>query len=745
MEIISVRVGSPSQTPAVNIENPSQVNATLENVNIQTGGTAKNAVLYDPQDLTDAQKQQARENINAAEKNEIPTKTSDLTNDSGFITKAVNDLVNYYQKSETYSKAELDNKISAIPKFSIEVVGSLPTTGISDTTVYLVVSGNEENNLYTEYIYVNGAWESLGKQTVDLTGYVKRTELSSYYTKDEIASLLEAIRNSIPSKTSQLTDDIGYAKQKDVDNLSEEIADLKGGGASIPDYWKTHLDEKIALIKEAQDKGGKDAVSYIVITDMHYPSNLGKIAPLLAKYIMDRCNIKFVLILGDTRNRGLHATKEACETEWNNIDIMLQPVLGKVLMTQGNHDAGYGSGDYDGDGDNDTFAYEFTPAEMFNRVYRKAGMAGNVQYDASGTAYYIDDESNKTRYILLNTQLNFDGNAGYNSYETVNGMAKYPSMWIFRYTQCQYDFLINDALATVPDDDWKVVMGSHIPINQTGEMPEFPVMIGVLQAYKNKTTYSGTYAGTAEGGSSSTPNFTNMADPTDSNFLDNTTWYNNVETAKDGSFISNFIPAQCANKNADIIRVAGAEAPLVMKSYDASFNELTSATTEAYSDITFDDNGVATWKAGYVNNYISTSPANNLRYIRVCGTKLTTAEDIVITVNEEITYTEGEGGGAGYDAVSVECDFTNAKGDLVAYHGGHNHADTASFTCYQGGTIQFPIITTRCDSKQENDSTLNAERVEGTITEQSFDVFTYTPDKLYATKIGAGSDREIAL
>ena len=30
--------------------------------------------------------------------------------------------------------------------------------------------------------------------------------------------------------------------------------------------------------------------------------------------------------------------------------------------------------------------------------------------------------------------------------------------------------------ATVPGDDWSVIMGSHIPINQSGEMPEFPVM-----------------------------------------------------------------------------------------------------------------------------------------------------------------------------------------------------------------------------------------------------------------------------
>lgn len=40
----------------------------------------------------------------------IPTKTSELENDSGFITKAVSDLENYYKKSEVYSKDEIDKK-----------------------------------------------------------------------------------------------------------------------------------------------------------------------------------------------------------------------------------------------------------------------------------------------------------------------------------------------------------------------------------------------------------------------------------------------------------------------------------------------------------------------------------------------------------------------------------------------------------------------------------------------------------
>ena len=65
------------------------------------------------------------------------------------------------------------DEVSAIPKFAIQVVTSLPTTNISSTTVYLVNSGSETNNLYTEYIYVNSKWEKLGEQKVDLTNYVQ--------------------------------------------------------------------------------------------------------------------------------------------------------------------------------------------------------------------------------------------------------------------------------------------------------------------------------------------------------------------------------------------------------------------------------------------------------------------------------------------------------------------------------------------------------------------------------------------
>lgn len=64
-----------------------------------------------------------------------------------------------------YTKAEVDEKISTIPKFSTKVVSALPTSDISTTTIYLLVStSSKTGNLYTEYIYVDSKWEKLGEQ-----------------------------------------------------------------------------------------------------------------------------------------------------------------------------------------------------------------------------------------------------------------------------------------------------------------------------------------------------------------------------------------------------------------------------------------------------------------------------------------------------------------------------------------------------------------------------------------------------
>lgn len=102
----------------------------------------------------------------------IPTKTSDLTNNSGFITKAVNDLTNYYLKSETYTKEEVQSLISAINSVTLQKVESLPEPGESNV-IYLVPKSGSGNDIYNEYIYIDGKPEHIGSTQIDLSNYVQ--------------------------------------------------------------------------------------------------------------------------------------------------------------------------------------------------------------------------------------------------------------------------------------------------------------------------------------------------------------------------------------------------------------------------------------------------------------------------------------------------------------------------------------------------------------------------------------------
>lgn len=149
----------------------------------------------------------------------IPTKTSDLTNDSGFITNAVNNLVNYYLKSETYTKTEVDSLISAISTMSLQVVQALPTEDIQTNVIYLVPrSDSETGNIYDEYIYVSNAWEKIGSTDVDLTGYATETwvntQIAGFLTQSQIEGLINTALTNY------------YTKSDFVDFSAQDISDL---------------------------------------------------------------------------------------------------------------------------------------------------------------------------------------------------------------------------------------------------------------------------------------------------------------------------------------------------------------------------------------------------------------------------------------------------------------------------------------------------------------------------------------
>ena len=94
---------------------------------------------------------------------------STLTNDAWYITNAVNDLTNYYTKTQTYTKAEVDQMISDFGWF--EVVETLPTENIKTNVIYLKGPIGTWGDKYEEWIYSNNQWVLIGESTVDLSNY----------------------------------------------------------------------------------------------------------------------------------------------------------------------------------------------------------------------------------------------------------------------------------------------------------------------------------------------------------------------------------------------------------------------------------------------------------------------------------------------------------------------------------------------------------------------------------------------
>lgn len=82
---------------------------------------------------------------------------------------------------------------------NFQVVNTLPTENISTSTIYLVPSTTPgAENIYDEYIYVNGNWEHIGSTTVDLSDYVTKTYFNQNVgdsTKSYVATQVAKVHN----------------------------------------------------------------------------------------------------------------------------------------------------------------------------------------------------------------------------------------------------------------------------------------------------------------------------------------------------------------------------------------------------------------------------------------------------------------------------------------------------------------------------------------------------------------------
>lgn len=89
----------------------------------------------------------------------------------------------------------------------------------------------------------------------------------------------------------------------------------------------------------------------------------------------------------------------------------------------------------------------------------------------------------------------------------------------------------------------------------------------------------------------------------------------------------------------------------------------------------------------------------------------------------------------------LSANYADCEGLVACFIAGHAHMD---FDIRTTGNI--PVIFTTTDNMRAEKSGSGLSRTEGTVSEQAFDVFSIdkTNKKIYATRIGAGSDREFS-
>lgn len=133
---------------------------------------------------------------------------TDITSgDTSLITDKTIDLSQYY-----YSKTEIDDKLES---FDLFVIGtSLPTENIDENKIYVINSNNTgEENIYSEYIYVNNNWEKIGEFKSDV-------DLSNYCTKDEL------VTNSIKLSSDIKTENEDTAKYTSGSTVQSVLSDM---------------------------------------------------------------------------------------------------------------------------------------------------------------------------------------------------------------------------------------------------------------------------------------------------------------------------------------------------------------------------------------------------------------------------------------------------------------------------------------------------------------------------------------
>lgn len=237
--------------------------------------------------------------------------------------------------------------------------------------------------------------------------------------------------------------------------------DSIGAGTNIPSYWQTELDDGVDAINAAVEAAGRNKSAFLWYTDAHWGWGSG-MSPKLLKYLHENTAMNRVNFGGDFCNDYEDPDTGKTEEEW--VEVMRG--YKRAVRNLPNHHSVIGNHDYNGV--NGGIPYVADNLYGLSMAYEETPdiVRGSDYY------YYIDEPSEKTRYLYLNTSfctsLTGSGEAGQGQFVT-------------------------DALASTPKG-WHIVPISHIwflyadtSTPTVGDVPNYcKALLNLFDAYNNR-------------------------------------------------------------------------------------------------------------------------------------------------------------------------------------------------------------------------------------------------------------------
>lgn len=174
---------------------------------------------------------------------------------TGKIDALETSLTNVYTKTET--DTAIAEAIAAVDHLSREIVQTLPENA-SENVIYMVLRGDGTGqDVYNEYMCINGTWEIIGDTSVDLTDYAKKEDIvvksvSTDFTVTE-AGQLTLNANAKPEIDGSKISNIAIANVTGLqDALNSKVA-AEQGKSLISETLITKV-ENLAEIKSVSNE-----------------------------------------------------------------------------------------------------------------------------------------------------------------------------------------------------------------------------------------------------------------------------------------------------------------------------------------------------------------------------------------------------------------------------------------------------------------------------------------------------------